>query len=179
MFDSSHSFDDTVRGPAQAWWRGINVFKRLWQRMGQTVWSTLRRDVWKKSSAQMFWVWVHLEVLEFFLNVFTEFSELRTNIFVIKSNDWHLFIFVKRVQTCHILCKRPGCYHSTNETHVKDRIFYLIPIHASVIYQIPWILWKFCSAEFAKSITETSIVLNKIDVKVLKIHIDIERTLLF
>ena len=26
-------------------------------------------------------------------------------------------------------------------THVRDRIFKLIPIHASVIYQIPWIRW--------------------------------------
>ena len=44
--------------------------------------------------------------------------------------------------------KRPGCYHSASKTQVKDRIFKLTPIHASVIYQIPcirWIHWKFCS----------------------------------
>ena len=41
----------------------------------------------------------------------------------------------------HLLGKRPKCYHSTNKTHVRDRIFKLSPIHASVIYQIPWICW--------------------------------------
>ena len=50
-------------------------------------------------------------------------------------------IFVKRVRTCHRLCKRPGSYHSTSETHVRDRIFKLNPIHASVIYQFPRIQW--------------------------------------
>ena len=41
----------------------------------------------------------------------------------------------------HIVCKRPGCYHSTSKTRVRDRIFKLNPIYASVIYQIPWIRW--------------------------------------
>ena len=55
-----------------------------------------------------------------------------------------------RTRTCHLLCKRPGCHHSTSKTHVRDRIFKLSPIHASVIYQIHWIprihwiQWKFC-----------------------------------
>ena len=31
--------------------------------------------------------------------------------------------------------------HSTNKTHVRDKIFKLTPIHASVIYQILWIYW--------------------------------------
>ena len=39
---------------------------------------------------------------------------------------------VKGLEFCHLLCKRPGCYHSTNKTHVRDRIFKLSPIHASV-----------------------------------------------
>ena len=39
--------------------------------------------------------------------------------------------------TSHLLCKRPGCYHSASKTHVRDRIFKLSPIHASVIYQFP------------------------------------------
>ena len=34
---------------------------------------------------------------------------------------------------------RPGCYHSASKTHVRDRIFKLSPIHASVIYHILWI----------------------------------------
>ena len=35
----------------------------------------------------------------------------------------------------HLLCKRPACYHSASKTHVRDWIFKLSPIHASVIYQ--------------------------------------------
>ena len=49
--------------------------------------------------------------------------------------------YSKRAQTCHLLCKRPGCYHSVSKTHVRERIFKLSPIHALVIYQIPWIRW--------------------------------------
>ena len=62
--------------------------------------------------------------MEFFLNVFSD------KIFIIK-----------RTWTCHLLCKIPGCYHSASNTHVRDIIFQLSPIHASVIYQIPWIRW--------------------------------------
>ena len=36
----------------------------------------------------------------------------------------------KRARTCHLLCKRPGYYHSASKTHVRDRIF-------KFIYQIP------------------------------------------
>ena len=43
----------------------------------------------------------------------------------------------KRALTCYLLCKRPGGYHSTSKTHVRNRIFKLSPIHTSVIYQIP------------------------------------------
>ena len=43
---------------------------------------------------------------------------------------------IKRARTSHLLCKRPRCYHSTSKTHVRDRVFYLSPFHASVIYQI-------------------------------------------
>ena len=42
---------------------------------------------------------------------------------------------------CHRATFWPGCYNSTSKTHVRDRIFKLSPIHASVIYQIPWIRW--------------------------------------
>ena len=48
---------------------------------------------------------------------------------------------VKRARTCHLLCKKPGFYHSASKTHVGDRIFKLNSIHTSVIYQIPWIHW--------------------------------------
>ena len=47
----------------------------------------------------------------------------------------------KRAWTFHLLCKRPGCYHSAGKTHVRNGTFKLGPIHASVIYQIPWIYW--------------------------------------
>ena len=60
-------------------------------------------------------------------------------------NSVTIVITVKRLKMSpsHLLCKRPGCYHSTSETHVRDRIFKLSPIHASVIYQIPRIHFSF------------------------------------
>ena len=30
--------------------------------------------------------------------------------------------YSERARTCHLLCKRPGCYHSASKTHVRDRI---------------------------------------------------------
>ena len=65
---------------------------------------------------------------EISLNVFTEFAEF---------NDKNISHYSKSAQTCHLLCKRPGCYHSGSKTHVGDRIFKLNKIHALVIYQIP------------------------------------------
>ena len=56
--------------------------------------------------------------------------------------------YSKRVRTCILLFERPGCYHRASKTHVRERIFKLTPIHASGIYQIPWIRriqWKFCT----------------------------------
>ena len=38
---------------------------------------------------------------------------------------------IKRARSCHFVCKRLECYHNTRETHVRDRIFKLSPIHAS------------------------------------------------
>ena len=43
----------------------------------------------------------------------------------------------------HLLCKRPGWNYNTGNTHVKDRIFKLRPIHGSVIYKIHWIPFPF------------------------------------
>ena len=73
-----------------------------------------------------------------FPKCFTEFTEF---------SDKNICHYSKRARTCHVLCKRPTCHHSSSKTHVKDGIFKLTPIHASVIYQIPWIRWihwKFC-----------------------------------
>ena len=64
--------------------------------------------------------------------------------------DKNICHYSKRALDCHLLRRRSGCYHSTSKTHVSDRIFKLSPIHAWVIYQIPWICWihwiqwKFC-----------------------------------
>ena len=41
-------------------------------------------------------------------------------------------------RTCHVLYEWPGCYHSASKTHVRDRIFKFISVHASVIYKIPF-----------------------------------------
>ena len=41
----------------------------------------------------------------------------------------------------HLLCERPGCYHSASKTYVRDRFFKLSSIHDSVIYPISWIQW--------------------------------------
>ena len=60
--------------------------------------------------------------------------------------QWHKIFVIKRTPTCHLLCKRAGCYHSASKTHVRDRIFKLNPIHASVIYQIHRIHWNHCKS---------------------------------
>ena len=50
-----------------------------------------------------------------------------------------LSLLQKDSNPSHLLCERPACYHSA--THMRDRIFKLSSIHASVIYLIPWIRW--------------------------------------
>ena len=103
----------------------------------QTPWEfwrfKLRRNKWHFKTDFQVYVLIWMLTLEFFLNVFIEFS------------DKDICHYSKRTQTCHLLCKRPGCYHSASKIHVRDRIFKLSPIHASLIYQIHWIQWKFCS----------------------------------
>ena len=32
-------------------------------------------------------------------------------------------LLIKRVQTCHVVYKGPGCYHSASKTLVRERIF--------------------------------------------------------
>ena len=73
-------------------------------------------------------VHILLECIGVFPKCFTEFAEFR---------DKNICHYSKRARTCHFLCERPGCCHSASETCVRDRIFKLSPIHASVIYQIP------------------------------------------
>ena len=51
-------------------------------------------------------------------------------------------IFCKGLTWPTLVIKRPECYHSTSKKRVRDRIFKLSLIHASVIYQIPWLLLK-------------------------------------
>ena len=50
-----------------------------------------------------------------------------------KLGDKKIYV-IKRTRTCHLLCKRPACNHSTRKTHIRDRIFKLSPIHISGIY---------------------------------------------
>ena len=45
------------------------------------------------------------------------------------------------IQTCYLLSNKPAYYHSASKTNVRDGIFKLSPIHASVICQILWIRW--------------------------------------
>ena len=43
-----------------------------------------------------------------------------------RAHPWiqgEIILVIKRAQTCHLLCKRPGCYHSTSKIHVRDTIF--------------------------------------------------------
>ena len=37
----------------------------------------------------------------------------------------------------HLVCRSSGCYHSASKTRVRDKVFKLSPIHASMIYPIP------------------------------------------
>ena len=82
--------------------------------------------------------------IEFSLNVFTDDSVTK------------ILYFKKIIHTCHPLCKRLGCYHSARKTQVTERIFKLIPIHASVIYHIHWICWiHWISDSFRENSTES------------------------
>ena len=67
--------------------------------------------------------------MEFSLNVFLEFVEFSDQIFVIT---------VKWLEPATFCVRDQGANHSASKTHVWDRIFKLSPIHASMIYQIPW-----------------------------------------
>ena len=66
--------------------------------------------------------------------------------------DKNICHYSKRAQTCYLLCKRPGCYHIANKTHVRDRIFKLSPFHASVIISFPeFTEFRESSAPFRKN----------------------------
>ena len=65
--------------------------------------------------------------IEFFLNVVTEFAEF---------SDKNICHYSKRAQTCH---PATSCVRDQDATTAPAR--QLSPIHASVIYQIPWIRW--------------------------------------
>ena len=47
-------------------------------------------------------------------------------------------ITVKGAQTCH---PAMSCVRDQDERHLRDKIFKLSPIHASMIYEILWICW--------------------------------------
>ena len=58
--------------------------------------------------------------------------------------------FIKRICTCHLLCKRPGWFHSTSNKQGRNWIFKLGWIHVSVSYQIPWIPVSFLENSFIR-----------------------------
>ena len=75
-------------------------------------------------------------------NVFDEYWKVPLNNWnFAEFSDKNICHYSKTAWTCHLLCKRPGCHHSASKTHVRDKVFKLTPIHASVIYQIRWIQW--------------------------------------
>ena len=78
--------------------------------------------------------------MEFFLNVFTEFSKFSDEIFVITVKG------LEPLPASHLLCWKPAWYHSAGKTHVRDRNFKLNPIHALMIISFP---------EFANSVKVT------------------------
>ena len=53
--------------------------------------------------------------------------------------------FIKKIRTCNLLYEIPSCYHRASKIKVRERIFKLNLIHASVICQIPWIHLNFFS----------------------------------
>ena len=104
-------------------------------------------------STQMttYWYVVSLIHLVLFFDSWGSTNKLGSNSFTDKpvkllpnltvATVWPIRVFPKWFYWIHLLCKRPGCYHSTTKTHVRDRIFKLFQIHASVIYQIRQIHW--------------------------------------
>ena len=57
----------------------------------------------------------------------------------------HIWVFPKEIlriyektgiETRYLLCKKQKCWYSDMKTQVTERTFKMIPIHASVIYQI-------------------------------------------
>ena len=61
------------------------------------------------------------------LNIFTKFIKFST------AYLWNI------IRACNLWCKGSRFYHTTNKTHVTNMILKSTPVHASVIYQIPWI----------------------------------------
>ena len=74
------------------------------------------------------------ESIEFSLNVFTKFAEFSDKIFVITVKGLKPDTQPPLALETRVL---PQCQQDT----CRDRIFKLSPIHALVIYQIPWIQW--------------------------------------
>ena len=62
------------------------------------------------------------EIIEFFRNVFTKFTEFSDTNNIILKKDFC-------IQTCYLLCKNPALYLSTREVQVTERIIKLNPIY--------------------------------------------------
>ena len=85
-------------------------------------------DRLKKMYVSFHGVW-NPDMIEFTLNIFTEFSEF---------NDKNIVITVKGLKpsTCCVRDQDATCT-TVLARHVRDKIFKLTPIHASLIYLIP------------------------------------------
>ena len=53
----------------------------------------------------------------------------------------NFFVITVKGPPNHLLCKRPGWYHCSSKIYVRDWVFKLSPIYASLIHQIPWFYW--------------------------------------
>ena len=53
--------------------------------------------------------------------------------FFLNFSDKNICHYSERVWTGHLLHKRPGYYHSTSKTHVRDRILKLSPIFQNLL----------------------------------------------
>ena len=63
------------------------------------------------------------------MNNFSEkISHILKRINSVTKNIGH---YSKNSRTCHLLCERPGCYHNTSKTDVRDMIIKLSAIHSS------------------------------------------------
>ena len=109
----------------------VKTKKLNFQNAAQLLCSPLEKYNMHTHNVDLFISRSHLEqIIEFFLSVFTQFTEFSDKIICHYSEK-------KEFKPPNSCVRDLGCYRSTSKTQVRDRMFKLTPIHASVIYQIP------------------------------------------